>query len=50
VGEEAVAYALSNVIIAGYAADVFEMEDKQYSTRPLRLTSGLIDQPEQTCT
>jgi phosphonate dehydrogenase len=48
VDEEAVAYALSNGIIAGYAADVFEMEDKQYSTRPLQVTSGLIDQPEQT--
>jgi lactate dehydrogenase-like 2-hydroxyacid dehydrogenase len=48
VDEEAVAYALRNGIIAGYAADVFEMEDKQFSTRPLKVTPGLIDQPERT--
>lgn len=48
VDEEAVAMALDRGTIAGYAADVFEMEDKQYSPRPLQVTSGLIDQPERT--
>jgi lactate dehydrogenase-like 2-hydroxyacid dehydrogenase len=48
VDEEAVAYALSNGTIAGYTADVFEMEDKQFSTRPLQVTPGLIDLPERT--
>lgn len=48
VDEEAVAIALDRGTIAGYAADVFEMEDKQYSSRPLQVTSGLIDQPERT--
>ena len=48
VDEEAVAMALDRGTIAGYAADVFEMEDKQFSSRPLQVTSGLIDQPEHT--
>jgi lactate dehydrogenase-like 2-hydroxyacid dehydrogenase len=48
VDEEAIARALRNSTIAGYAADVFEMEDKQYFSRPLQVTSGLIDQPERT--
>lgn len=48
VDEEAVAIALARGTIAGYAADVFEMEDKQYSSRPLQVTSGLIDQPDRT--
>lgn len=48
VDEEAVAMALDRGTIAGYAADVFEMEDKQFSSRPLQVTSGLIEQPECT--
>jgi len=48
VDEEAVAIALAREAIAGYAADVFEMEDKQYSSRPLQVTAGLIDQPDRT--
>ena len=48
VDEEAVAMALDRGTIAGYAADVFEMEDKQFSSCPLQVTSGLIDQPERT--
>jgi len=48
VDEEAVALALDRGTIAGYAADVFEMEDKQYPSRPLQVTSGLIDQPDRT--
>jgi len=48
VDEEAVAIALDRGTIAGYAADVFEMEDKQFLSHPLQVTSGLIDQPEFT--
>jgi len=48
VDEEAVAMALDRGTIAGYAADVFEMEDKQFSFCPLQVTSGLINQPERT--
>lgn len=48
VDEEAVAMALDRGTIAGYAADVFEMEDEQYPSRPLQVTSGLIDQPDRT--
>ncbi len=48
VDEEAIARALGNGTIAGYAADVFEMEDKQFSIRPSQVTRSLIDQPERT--
>jgi phosphonate dehydrogenase len=48
VDEEAVARALENGTIAGYAADVFEMEDKQLSSCTSQVTPGLIDQPERT--
>lgn len=48
VDEAAVADALDRGIIAGYAADVFEMEDREYSDRPLQVTSGLVNQADLT--
>jgi len=48
VDEAAVSEALSSGKIAGYAADVFEMEDRQYSNRPLQVTVGIVNQADQT--
>jgi phosphonate dehydrogenase len=48
VDEEAVSKALENGSLAGYAADVFEMEDGQFPKRSTEVTIGLIDHPEQT--
>ena len=48
VDEEAVSVALENGTLAGYAADVFEMEDGQFPKRPAQVTAGLINHPEQT--
>ena len=48
VDEAAVADALSRGAIAGYAADVFEMEDRQYSNRPVQVTAGIVNQADQT--
>lgn len=48
VDEEAVAKTLKEKRIAGYAADVFEMEDKQFLTRPSYVNQHLIDQPDCT--
>jgi phosphonate dehydrogenase len=48
VDESSVAVALDRGMIAGYAADVFEMEDRQFSDRPSQVTSGLVNQADQT--
>ena len=48
VNEESVARALKEKIIAGYAADVFEMEDKQFPFCPSHVNQYLIDQPDCT--
>jgi phosphonate dehydrogenase len=48
VDESSVADALDRGIIAGYAADVFEMEDRQYTDRPSQVTSGLVNQADHT--
>ncbi|MBU0974037.1 MAG: hydroxyacid dehydrogenase [Proteobacteria bacterium] len=48
VDEEAVAKALKEKKIAGYAADVFEMEDTHIVPRPFDVNQGLIDQ--KSCT
>ncbi len=48
VDERAVARALKEKKIAGYAADVFEMEDTHFVTRPSYINQGLIDQ--KSCT
>lgn len=48
VDESSVAHALDRGIIAGYAADVFEMEDRQYSDRPSQVTTGLVNQADHT--
>ena len=48
VDEEAVARALKEKKIAGYAADVFEMEDTHLVNRPSYVNPGLIDQ--KSCT
>jgi phosphonate dehydrogenase len=48
VDEVAVADALDRGLIAGYAADVFEMEDREYSNRPAQVTSGLVNQADLT--
>lgn len=48
VDEEAVAEALRDARIAGYAADVFEMEDKQLPNHPSYVNQLLIDQPHCT--
>jgi len=45
VDEEAVARALRDKRIAGYAADVFEMEDTQFSNRPSYINQFLVNQP-----
>ncbi|MEW6408871.1 MAG: NAD(P)-dependent oxidoreductase [Nitrospirota bacterium] len=48
VDEEAVAKALKEKRITGYAADVFEMEDKQFLTHPSYVNKYLIDHPDCT--
>ena len=48
VDEEAVARVLKEKKIAGYAADVFEMEDTHLVNRPSYINQGLIDQ--KSCT
>lgn len=48
VDEAAVAVALERGTIAGYAADVFEHEDRQYAQRPRALAATLIDDRQRT--
>lgn len=48
VDESSVAYALDRGIIAGYAADVFEMEDRQYADRPSQVATGLVNHADTT--
>ncbi len=48
VDESAVARALATGEIAGYAADVFEVEDKQCPTRPGEIDPGLRALPSRT--
>ncbi len=48
VDEESIARALKKKRIAGYAADVFEMEDKQFSFCPSSINQYIIDQPGYT--
>ncbi len=48
VDEQAVADALESGQLAGYAADVFEMEDWAQSDRPANITTGLIARADET--
>jgi len=48
VDEVAVANAMERGLIAGYAADVFEMEDREYSNRPSQVASGLVNLADLT--
>ena len=48
VDEEAVATALSDSQLAGYAADVFEFEDWARPDRPRSIPKRLLDQTERT--
>lgn len=48
VDECAVAQALKDGIIGGYAADVFEMEDAYYANPGVRIPRGLLDQKDKT--
>lgn len=48
VDEEAVVAALGSGHLAGYAADVFEMEEWARSDRPLVIPQPLLDHPERT--
>jgi lactate dehydrogenase-like 2-hydroxyacid dehydrogenase len=48
VDEAAVTRALQQGWIQGYAADVFEFEDRIVTDRPKYIDSGLLDRPEQT--
>ena len=48
VDEEAVATALSDGQLAGYAADVFEFEDWARPDRPRSIPKRLLDQTERT--
>jgi len=48
VDEQAVALALQDGRLAGYAADVFEMEDWARPDRPARVAPGLLAQAEKT--
>ncbi len=48
VNEQAVADALASGHLAGYAADVFEMEDWARETRPHRIPQALLDNGKQT--
>jgi phosphonate dehydrogenase len=46
--EHAVARALGSGKLAGYAADVFEIEDLQRQDRPQSIPKALLDKPSQT--
>jgi phosphonate dehydrogenase len=48
VDEEAVAEALSAGHLAGYAADVFALEDWSRADRPRHIPQALLDQPART--
>lgn len=48
VDEAAVARALASAKLAGYAADVFELEDLQRGDRPESIPQWLLDHPAQT--
>ena len=48
VDEVAIAQALDCGMLAGYAADVFEHEDRQYAGRPARLGSALVGDRRRT--
>jgi len=48
VDEAAVSDALSSGHLAGYAADVFEMEDWARDDRPACVENGLLQQPDKT--
>ena len=48
VDEGAVARALDSGKLAGYAADVFELEDLQRQDRPKSIPQTLLDNPSQT--
>jgi lactate dehydrogenase-like 2-hydroxyacid dehydrogenase len=48
VNEEAVAKLLEEKRIAGYGADVFGMEDKQFPFRPSHINQYLVDHPNCT--
>ncbi len=45
VDEAAVAQALQNETLGGYAADVFEFEDRAFVGRPARVTAALLRAP-----
>jgi phosphonate dehydrogenase len=48
VDERAVAAALEAGTLAGYAADVFELEDWALDDRPADIPTGLLRQPDRT--
>ena len=48
VDEAAIAEALERGTLGGYAADVFEHEDRQYAGRPTRLLPALVDDRRRT--
>jgi phosphonate dehydrogenase len=48
VDEEAVAHALQTGRLAGYAADVFAMEDLSQPDRPLKIFPGLLEDTNRT--
>ncbi len=48
VNEAAIALALERGELGGYAADVFEHEDRQYASRPTRLLRSLVDDRRRT--
>jgi len=50
VDEAAVADALERGALAGYAADVFELEDRQYPERPVHVNVRLLSSPRTLLT
>ncbi len=48
VDEHAVAHSLSTGHLAGYAADVFELEDQSLAKRPLHIAAGLLERERRT--